>query len=421
MVLIGVDDTDSATAGMCTTYVATAIADRLTDAGARVGLPSLIRLNPAVEHKTRGNAAVAFETDASATVVQHCARSAIEEYAHPDAVGTDPGVVIADHPIAAMPRSVRRFSTTCLHRIVRLDAASDLIESQGYLQQRWGHGRGVIGALAAVGAMAMHTSWTYELIAYREPARWGTPRTVDSDSVAAAAAAAYPSAWDTYDHAAAYPVCVPRTPCPVLYGIRGETPEVVRSTAATIAAEPVSHRQLFRTNQGTDAHIRAPEHPLRERTAYRLPGAVDRSPQTREGGHVFIDVETVVGPVTAAAFEPTKQFRDVIRALVPGDRLTLYGTHVDGRINLEKIHLRALRQHTWETPPCTDCGARMSSAGRTAGYRCDRCGTTAAGKVRRPHRRTIAPGWYEVPPSARRHLARPLVRQPTRMPISPRV
>ncbi|HDQ07430.1 MAG TPA: tRNA(Ile2) 2-agmatinylcytidine synthetase, partial [Methanoculleus sp.] len=25
--------------------------------------------------------------------------------------------------------------------------------------------------------------------------------------------------------------------------------------------------------------------------------------------------------------------------------------------------------------------------------------------------RTVTPGWYEVPPSARRHLARPLCRQ----------
>jgi len=419
MVLIGVDDTDSATAGMCTTYVATAIAGRLTGEGATVGLPSLIRLNPAVEHKTRGNAAVAFETDASAALALRCARSVIEEYAYVEAAGTDPGVVIADHPIAATPRAVRRFSATCLHRIVSLTAARNLVETQGYLQQRWGVGRGVIGALAAVGAMATHTSWTYELIAYRKPARWGTTRTVDPDSVAMAAAAAYPSAWDTFDHAAAYPVCVPRTPCPVLYGIRGETPAAVRSTAATIAAEPVSHRQLFRTNQGTDAHIRPPERPLRQRTAYRLPGTVDRSPRTLEGGHVFIDVDTVVGPITAAAFEPTKQFRDVVRALLPGDRLTLYGTHVDGQINLEKLHLRHLRRHSWETPPCSDCGARMSSAGRKAGYRCDRCGTTAAGKLRRPQSRSIAPGWYEVPPSARRHLARPLVRQPTRAPVSP--
>jgi tRNA(Ile2)-agmatinylcytidine synthase len=419
MVLIGVDDTDSQTAGMCTTYVATAIAARLRDEGARVGRPYLIRLNPAVEHKTRGNAAVALETDAGVDQVRRSTSAVIEAHACTDSPGTDPGVVIADHPIAAIPRSVRRFSTTCLHRIVTPAAAAAIITDHGYIQQGWGSGRGLIGALAAVGAMATHHPWSYELIAYRHRARWGTAREVDHDTVAAAAEVAYPAVWDTYDHSASYPVCVPRTPCPVLYGIRGERPAVVRSTAAAIEAEPVTHRQLFRTNQGTDAHIHPPERPLQQQTAYRLGGTVADAPITVEGGHVFIDVATTVGPITAAAFEPTKQFREIIRALVPGDRLTVYGTHVDGQVNLEKVHLRELRRHRWETPTCPDCDARMSSAGREAGYRCDRCGTTAATRVRSPMRRGVTPGWYEVPPSARRHLARPLVRHPAGAPISP--
>jgi tRNA(Ile2)-agmatinylcytidine synthase len=419
MVLIGVDDTDSATAGMCTTYVATAIASRLQEADARVGTPYLIRLNPAVAHKTRGNAAVAFETDASPSIARACAVAAVAEHACIDSTGTDPGVVIADHPIAAMPRSVRRFSRRCLHRLIPLETAMELIDHHGYTHHEWGMGRGVIGALAAIGAMAMHQSWSYELIAYRDPTRWGSPRAVEAGTVAEAAAVAYPDTWDTYDHTAAYPVCVPRTPCPVLFGIRGETPAAVRTTAAAIDAEAITHRQLFQTNQGTDAHIHPPERPLRDRTAYRLPGTVVGAPRTVEGGHVFIDVASTVSMVTAAAFEPTKQFRDVVRALAPGDRLTLYGTHRHGRINLEKLHLRSLRRHAWVTPVCPDCGARMSSAGSGAGYRCRRCGTRAAGRVRRVQQREVAPGWYEVPPSARRHLARPLVRHPTDAPISP--
>ena len=419
MVLIGIDDTDSTTAGMCTTYVAAAIADRLTGAGAAVGMPYLIRLNPAVEHKTRGNAAVAFETDAAVASARDHATRVIQEHACIDSPGTDPGLVIADHPIAAMPRAVRRFSTTCLHRIVSMDTAGELADDYGYARYGWGSGRGIIGALAAIGAMATHQPWSYELIAYRSPARWGSPRAVDPESVAAASSITYPAVWDSFDHAADYPVCVPRTPCPVLYGIRGESPAVVRQTAAAIGSESVSHRQIFRTNQGTDAHIHAPEVPLRQRTAYRLPGSVVAPPQTVEGGHVFVDVRTPAGQITAAAFEPTKEFRDVIRALVPRDRLTLYGTHVAGQVNLEKIHIRALRHHSWETPTCPRCDARMSSAGRDAGYRCGRCGTGAAGRVRMPMARSVTAGWHEVPPSARRHLARPLVRHPTSAPITP--
>jgi tRNA(Ile2)-agmatinylcytidine synthase len=52
----------------------------------------------------------------------------------------------------------------------------------------------------------------------------------------------------------------------------------------------------------------------------------------------------------------------------------------------------------------------MSSAGRNQGYRCRDCGTSADGKTERPTERDIEEGWYEVPPCARRHIAKPLVR-----------
>jgi tRNA(Ile2)-agmatinylcytidine synthase len=52
----------------------------------------------------------------------------------------------------------------------------------------------------------------------------------------------------------------------------------------------------------------------------------------------------------------------------------------------------------------------MKSAGRNQGYRCRDCGTTAAEKATRDLERDLERGWYEVPPCARRHIAKPLVR-----------
>jgi len=52
----------------------------------------------------------------------------------------------------------------------------------------------------------------------------------------------------------------------------------------------------------------------------------------------------------------------------------------------------------------------MKSAGQGQGYRCRRCGTKADGKVEVLLPREIKPGFYEVPPCARRHLSKPLVR-----------
>jgi tRNA(Ile2)-agmatinylcytidine synthase len=53
--IIGLDDTDSKE-GMCTTYLAAVLIEKLA-AFARVeGYPLLVRLNPNIIYKTRGNA-----------------------------------------------------------------------------------------------------------------------------------------------------------------------------------------------------------------------------------------------------------------------------------------------------------------------------------------------------------------------------
>jgi tRNA(Ile2)-agmatinylcytidine synthase len=52
----------------------------------------------------------------------------------------------------------------------------------------------------------------------------------------------------------------------------------------------------------------------------------------------------------------------------------------------------------------------MESAGRDQGYRCRDCGTAAADRATVSLDRDLETGWYEVPPRARRHVAKPLVR-----------
>src|SRR5206468_7245663 len=54
---IGVDDTDSLR-GMCTTFLATEIIRELTEEFDLIGFPRLVRLNPNVPWKTRGNGAI---------------------------------------------------------------------------------------------------------------------------------------------------------------------------------------------------------------------------------------------------------------------------------------------------------------------------------------------------------------------------
>ena len=412
MTVIGLDDTDSRERGMCTTYVAATLAERVEAAGASVDRRVLARLNPGVEHKTRGNAALAVHTDLDADRALELARELLD-LAETDDPRTNPGVVVAPGDPDGVGEDVAAFARAAVRDYHEVDDAVALAERAGYGTAHAGNGRGRIGALAAVGAWRAFDEWTYECISYREEGRWGTERDVDRESVFAAAERAYPDAWDTVDRAEGYPVCVPRTPCPILHGIRGDDAETVRGVADAIEGEPVARRALFRTNQGTDAHLRAVAgfDDAAEGRAYRVDAEVVTDPETREGGHVFATLRSADGEhAEIAAFEPTKRFRDRVRALRPGDRVTVCGEVSDGTLKLEKFAVRELVTTEPANPKCPDCGRSMGSAGADQGYRCRDCGTSADGKVEVPVERALEIGWYEVPPCARRHVAKPLVR-----------
>ncbi|MBU4222499.1 MAG: tRNA(Ile2) 2-agmatinylcytidine synthetase, partial [Euryarchaeota archaeon] len=135
---------------------------------------------------------------------------------------------------------------------------------------------------------------------------------------------------------------------------------------------------------------------------------VSRSPKTIEGGHVIFEISDGSASIECAAFEPTKGFRSIVRELRAGDEVTVYGSVKDGTLNLEKLKVTALNQNELRNPLC--CGKRMKSMGYGQGFRCEKCGTKAKEQVIESIKRNISTGFYEVPPSARRHLSKPLVR-----------
>jgi tRNA(Ile2)-agmatinylcytidine synthase len=487
MPIVAVDDTDSRERGMCTTYVGARLAERLAAAGGRVRRRLLVRLNPAVKHKTRGNAAVALHiSGVGAEAAFDLAAEAVRKFAAADDPRTSPGVVVADvdvdvdvdndavgdplnpsvtgpSPSAALgaliPDDVADFARRALRHRLSLDEALGLADAHGFRHAAFGSGgetnteavagRGRIGALAAVGAPAAFDDWTVERISYRELDRCGTPRDVDIESVFAAADRGYPTVWDTVDRGTGEAVCVPNAPGPILHGIRGDDADACREVAEAIASEPVERTATFLTNQGTDAHL-APGAigDLRDGAGYRVAGVVASEPETKRGGHVHVDVvspdDDRDGPrLRCVAFKPTGRFRDRVRALRSGDRVAVCGEHevraVEGdagddggaesdgpdsdrstsTLKLEKFAVRDLVKTELAVPACPDCGRSMSSAGRGQGYRCRDCGTDAPGKVEELIERELEPGWYEVPPSARRHVAKPLVRGGFDGPIHP--
>jgi tRNA(Ile2)-agmatinylcytidine synthase len=403
--LIGVDDTDSP-AGMCTTYLGAVLARRLIRDHMRVREARLVRLNPNVTFKTRGNAAVMLDVEGDLDRAFTIACALVEELADFTCENTNPGLVVTEQkPDPAFYRkAVTDFCT--------IEDATALLDAAGARYRGWKIRRGLIGATAAVASELGDK--TSEILVYREPAQFGTPRSVDRQSLFDAETATFPHTWDTMDTVNDVVVCVPHTPDPVLFGIRGESPQWVMTARQMIDSEKTGLEQIWVTNQGTDAHLLAGTiSELREGLSYRVSGTVADLPKTGSGGHVSFTIRDGDDTVRCMAYEPTKNFRQVIRQLVPGDEVTAVGSFKKGSINLEKIRIVSLARPVITRPPlCPACNKRMTSDGKGKGYKCKKCEARADKPDVQEVTRTLEPGWYEVPPTARRHLAKPLCRGP---------
>ena len=412
--IVGIDDTDSATRGMCTTYLAGIVAERVSSF-ATVEDRLLVRLNPNVEHKTRGNASLALhlETDEPERV-EETVVDAVEENAVFDDEKTNPGVAFLD---GEPSESLARYTVETVREYKPREEARRVADENNVRLHGWKNGRGIVGATAALGASHAFNDWTYELLVYRGRDEWGEPRRVSWDSFFEAHEATYPRTWDTVDEETGEVVAVPNTHGPVVYGLRG-TFDGVWEANAHVEVENAERVAVYRTNQGTDAHLvdaRASE--VRDGGSYRVEGTVIEEPETREGGHVFFEIEDKRSEkntrLRCAVFEPTGRFRDTVRLLREGDRVVVCGSVSDGTLKVEKTRVVSLNRTQRVKPTC--CGRSMESAGRGQGYRCraDDCDETADTLTKESVERELEEGWYEVPPSARRHLAKPLVRHET--------
>ncbi len=407
MFYIGIDDTDS-TKGMCTTYIAARIADKLSSF-TTVHELRLIRLNPSVPWKTRGNGAIAIIVkEKEIEKIKKIAIEEVEKNAMLEDERTNPGVVFF---LGKIPEEFKKFYHLCLHRITNIAFAEKLAKKYNAEVIKYKNGRGIIGALAAIGSEL--EDYTYELIAYRKKENWGKKRKVDSSSVFEMDAKTFPLTFNNVDPDSKKILITPNTPCPVLLGVRGENPEILDKAFKMLKInEDVERVAIFKTNQATDAHLEEVRsiREIKDYSSIILEGYVGDKPKVIEGGHVFFKLTDNKHSIKCAAFEPTKKFRHVILRLIPGDRIRVFGSVKKRTINLEKIQVLKLVRHKEVNPICEKCGKRMESIGKGKGYRCKRCKTFASEKVKEKIDREIEEKFYEVPPAAMRHLTKPLIR-----------
>jgi tRNA(Ile2)-agmatinylcytidine synthase len=275
--------------------------------------------------------------------------------------------------------------------------------------------------LAAVGE-TFEDDYTYELIAYRTPENCGLKRKVDEASIFEMDKLTKPYTFNNVDLEKGRVIITPRGPDPILFGVRGETPEVVKKAFELVKPlEPVERWLVFRSNQGTDAHLKQASslNHIEPYSSVIAQGVVSRGPRLIPLRHVIFSVSDDTGEVDCAAYEPTGALRKVARNFVVGDTVEVYGAVREpsaGKrltINLEKIMVLSLAPKTvLQNPVCPKCGKRLESMGKDKGFRCKKCGTrfADAGKVRTPVERELKGGLYVTSTRSQRHLTKPLRR-----------
>lgn len=408
--LIGIDDTDSLD-GMCTTYLAALLCEKLEI----TKFPKLIRLNPNIPYRTRGNGAISLEVEGDSDHIRETVLNLVRKHAHIDNERTNPGIAFIKEPNQRDRKILENFYKKTMSEMVSIKEAEEIAEKANAEIHRFNNGRGIIGALAAIGSDLMDC--TYELLAYRIPENYSKERKIDKESVFEMNERTYPLTFDNLDPETGQILITPRGRGndPVFCGIRGETPAAVEEAWALIKSlEKIERTQIFQTNQGTDAHLRRKK--VSETRAYDcviLKGRVSVNPQTIAGGHTIFGFTDSSGEIACAAYEPTGRFRDTVRGLAVGDKLCVSGGigRYPNTVNLEKIEILELSKNYKREPPLC-CGKRMTSAGKGKGFKCRKCGKKAGedSAILKEIPRELKPGFYEVPPRARRHLSMPLVR-----------
>ncbi|MDQ3882058.1 MAG: tRNA(Ile)(2)-agmatinylcytidine synthase, partial [Thermoproteota archaeon] len=306
MLHVAFDDTDSRE-GRCTTHLAFKIVEHMKKKkwAQFVDYPLLIRLNPNIPWKTRGNGAVCLRLKVQDTgkVIDYI-RQVVEEGS---AIGSGANPAIAFLESNIVPIKIREFSALAMCDIISRQMSEKVAKATGVQYFTFGNGQGLVGSLGAMGCM-LEGDHTFELIAYRKQKNCGTPRVIDKQNVIKFSKDTYPHTFNNYDPNQERILIAPHGPDPVFFGIRGESPDILESAVPILhPKEELDGWTVFRSNQGTNMHLQNEIRiaTVRAYTAGYVKCEVSSKPRAIEGGHVIFTIKQDGAEMPAAVYEPT--------------------------------------------------------------------------------------------------------------------
>lgn len=413
---VAIDDTD-APEGMCTTYLTCLILKKLKEENLETEIPNLVRLNPNIPYKTRGNGACYFKVKSSDfdEKIINIVLNFVEKYSRFECENTNPGVVfLEDINFEKNFDILNKFYRKAVSELCTIEEAENILKKINAKFYKFKNGRGIIGALASLGCD--FNDFTYELLVYRKEKNFGKERKIDEESVFEMNKLLYPETFDNVNEEEHKIVFMPHGNDPVLCGIRGNSIEIVEKAFSMVKfLEEVEFFKIFKTNQHTDAHLKFKKiSELKQYDAAIIEGVVVENPKRIEKGHTFFKISDGTGEINVAAYGVTK-LKDVAINLVVGDRVRIYGGigKYKDTINAEKIEILELKKILKkENPICEKCNKKMKSEGKNKGFQCKKCKSKLPQSAAKfiEIKRNLELKIYEVQPGQRRHLSKPLCR-----------
>ena len=412
---IGIDDTDSPK-GMCTTFLAYKIINRLKKENVDfLDFPNLVRFNPNIPWKTRGNGAVGIKISTSnPKKIKNLVKKFVKQYSDVKN-GANPGLVFCQDE--NIPNEFSKLSSDAMWKLIHRNEAKKILSKHNLDFFYLGNGQGLVGATSVLGYN--FEDETYELLSYRKSSQFGKKRILDKSKVKEMQEKTYPNTFNSFDLKKNKVLLMPHGPDPVFYGVRGEDSTTLISASKMIQPkEKLAGYLIFKSNQGTGDHLKnkIDVNNFLPYTSGTLQGIVIKKPIVTKGGHVFFSIIVDDVKINCAVYKPTR-ITDVAKELIVGDILKVGGgirkaTKTHSRIlNLEFIQIIKLEKKSKLTNPfCKFCQKHMKSKGKNQGFQCVKCKKTSDHKIHQLITRSLKEQIYIPDVSAHRHLTKPVQR-----------
>ena len=412
---IGFDDTDSPT-GMCTTFLAYKIVDLLQKQETEfLDFPKLIRFNPNIPWKTRGNGAVSLKIKTNQpSKIKNQIKNLVSKYSDTEN-GANPGLVFFESDL--IPSEFTKFSNLALWQLINRNNAKKFVKKNNLDFYYEGNGQGLIGAISAIG-YDFHDH-TLELLSYRKKRKFGKKRIISTESVKKMQEETFPYTFNSFDTKRGRVLITPHGPDPVFYGVRGENVDsLVNATQIIQSDEKLDGYMIFKSNQGTGDHLKNElnSETMKPYASGTLIGTVSNTPKITKGGHVFFTINSKNNEFWCAVYKETGM-STIASNLIIDDKISVGGgvrkasKNFPRIINLEFIEIISLKKNLSKTNPiCKKCNKKMKSKGRNQGFQCIKCGAKNLKKTSLEIPRQIKKQLYIPKISAHRHLTRPLQR-----------